>query len=173
MQRFLGGLVLALIFIALTGTKGEAAEYKIGYINTQKIIRQSEQAQKALENLKSTVSKHKSELKDLEERIKELRGDLKREGALMSKEQRETKQSELQKKIRRFQRRGQAAQQKLSSKKQQVLKEIYQDIAKIVNRIGQQEGFDLILTEPAAMYVTNQMDLTARVLEELNSQSTP
>ena len=39
-----------------------------------------------------------------------------------------------------------------------------------MNRIGEEEGFDLILTAPSAMYVAERVDLTDRVLSALKGR---
>jgi outer membrane protein len=163
----MAGLVLAAALGLATGS-ASAADYKIGYVDVRKVVQQSEQAQQAKGELEDQVAERKTELESKREKIQTLQKELEKQGSLMSEDQKKAKQRKLQDAMREFRRLQQQAQEDLDTQKNQVLQDIYDQVFQIVNRIGEQEGFDLILTAPAAMYVAERVDLTQRVLGELN-----
>ncbi|HKJ72139.1 MAG TPA: OmpH family outer membrane protein [Gammaproteobacteria bacterium] len=161
-------LALAAAAAVVTAGPAAAADYKIGYVDVRKVVQQSKQAQQAKGDLEKQVADRKSELKAKRDHIQSLQKELKQQGSLMSEDQKKAKQRKLQEAMREFRRLQQQAQDDLDTKKNQVLQDIYDQVSQIINRIGQKEGFDLILTGPAAMYVADRVDLTQRVLGELN-----
>lgn len=166
-----GWIAAAAVLVAVAGLAAApaiAADYKIGYVNVQKVVKQSEKAQKAKAQLEQEVQKHESELKAKRETIQSLQKELEKQGSLMSEQQKKEKQRKLQEAMREFRRLQQQAQEDLDTQKNQALQDLYDKVFQIVNRIGEKEDFDLIFTDPAAMYVADRIDLTQRVLDELN-----
>ncbi len=170
-MRGFRGVLLALAAMLVAGPA--AAEYKIGYVDVRKVVEKSEQAEQAKGRLQEQVEQRQSELESQRSRIGQLRDELNKQGSLMSQEQRKEKERQLQEELRAFRRAQQQAQEDIDAKKSQVLQDIYDRVFKIVKRIGEKESYDLILTAPSAMYVAEKVDLTQRVLEKLNSKSSP
>ena len=150
-----------------------AREYKIGYVDVRKVVQESDRAAEARQGLQEEVQTRQQELRDKQQRIERLRGELQEQGSLMSEEQRRKKKRKLQEAMRELRRSQKAAQEDLDAEKNQVLQDLYEQVSEIIDRLGETEEFDLILTGPAAMYVNDRVDLTDQVLEELNQESTP
>jgi len=163
----LAGLLVAAATVLAAGP-ATAADYKIGYVDVRKVVQESEQAQAAKGELEDQVADRKAELKSKRQDIQALQKELDQQGNLMSEEQKKAKQRKLQEAMREFRRLQQKAQEDLDTQKNQVLQDLYDQVFQIVNRIGEKEDFDLILTAPSAMYVADRVDLTQRVLGELN-----
>jgi outer membrane protein len=165
--------VAALLAVVLLGAAGSAAaaDYKIGYVDVRKAVEGSEQAQQAKGELQSQVEERQSKLESQRRTIQDLQKELKQQGSLMSEDQRKEKERQLQQAMRKFRRAQQAAQEDIDARKNQVLQDIYDQVSQIINRIGEEEDFDLILTGPSAMYVDDRVNLTPRVVERLNQAS--
>jgi len=169
MRHWWRAAALVVAAWALAAGPAAAAEYKIGYVNVGKVVQNSEQAQQAKGELEQEVADREAQLKSKRQAIQSLQKELKQQGSLMSEAQKKEKQRKLQEAMREFRRLQQQAQEDLDTQKNQVLQDIYDKVFQIVNRIGEQEGFDVILTDPAAMYVADRVDLTQRVLYKLNN----
>ena len=167
-MRLLSKVFLLLTAAVLAGPAA-AAEYKIGYVDVRQAVERSEEAQAAKGQLESQVQKRQTELKSRRATIEKLQKELQQQGSLMSEEQRKEKERRLQQAMRDFRRAQQAAQEDIDARKNQVLQDIYDQVSQIIKRIGEQEDFDLILTGPSAMYVAERVDLTPRVVDQLNS----
>ncbi|HKL77142.1 MAG TPA: OmpH family outer membrane protein [Gammaproteobacteria bacterium] len=161
--------VFLLLTAAVLAAPAAATEYKIGYVDVRQAVERSEEAQAAKGQLESQVQERQTELKSRRATIEKLQKELQQQGSLMSEEQRKEKERRLQQAMRDFRRAQQAAQEDIDARKNQVLQDIYDQVSQIIKRIGEQEDFDLILTGPSAMYVAERVDLTPRVVDQLNS----
>lgn len=171
MRLWKGVAALLLATMLIPAGSAAAADYKIGYVDVRKAVEGSEQAQKAKGELQSQVEERQTKLESQRQTIQELQKQLKQQGSLMSEDQRKEKERQLQQAMRKFRRAQQAAQEDIDARKNQVLQDIYDQVSRIINRIGKEEGFDLILTGPSAMYVDDRVNLTQRVVEQLNQAS--
>jgi outer membrane protein len=167
--------VWALLAVAVLpgGNPAAAAEYKIGYVDVRRAVEGSEQAQQAKTELQGQVEERQADLESQRQTIEDLQQELKQQGSLMSEDQRKEKERQLQEAMRKFRRAQQAAQEDLDARKNQVLQDLYDQVSQIISRIGEKEGFDLILTGPSAMYVADRVDLTERVVDRLNDSGSP
>lgn len=167
-NRAIAGLGV-LLAAALWVTPAAAADYKIGYVNIQRVVQESEEAQEARGQLEKEAKERQAELKEKRERVNELQKKLDEQGSLMSEEQKKETQRKLEETMREFRRLQQKAQQDLDTQKNQVLQDIYDDVSQIVSRIGEEEDYDLILTGSSAIYVSDPINLTEQVVTELNN----
>lgn len=167
-RRKLAVFVLAVAGMLAVGP-AVAAEYKIGYVDVRQVVQESEQAQQAKGELEEQVAQRKQQLARKRQKVQGLQQELEKQGSLMSEEQEKVKKRRLQEAMRELRRLQQQAQEDLDTRKNQVLQDIYDRVFQIANRIGEQEDFDLILTAPSALYVADRVDLTERVLTEVNN----
>ena len=166
-RRRLAAFVVAMAGVFAVGPV-PAAEYKIGYVDVRRVVQESEQAQQAKGELEKQVAERKQQLARKRQKVQDLQKELDNQGSLMSEEQEKAKKRRLQQAMRELRRLQQQAQEDLDTRKNQVLQDIYDRVFQIANRIGEQEDFDLILTAPSALYVADRVDLTERVLAEVN-----
>ncbi|MEF8792172.1 OmpH family outer membrane protein [Thiohalorhabdus sp.] len=167
-HRWKSVMLAVLVAVLVPAAPAVAAEYKIGYVDVRKVVQESEQAQQAKGELETKVAERKEQLARKRQKVQDLQKELENQGSLMSEEQEKAKKRRLQEAMRELRRLQQQAQEDLDTRKNQVLKDIYDQVFQIANRIGKQEEFDLILTAPSALYVADRVDLTQRVLAEVN-----
>jgi len=170
MWRLLGVFTLLVAMTGLGVGNAVAADYKIGYVDVRKVVEHSTRAKAAKEDLKKKVQQRRSKLQEQQQSIQDLQDEIKKQSSLMSEDQRKAKQRKLQQAMREYRRAQQAAKEDIDAQKSQVLQDLYDRVSQIINRIGAKQGYDLILTGPAAMYVADKVDLTDRVLKELNAK---
>ncbi len=160
----------ALLMAGLGLGSAVAADYKIGYVNIQQVVQESQEAQEAKGQLEEEVRKRKAELKQKRQEVSELKKKLEKQGSLMSGEQKQEAKRQLQQALREFRRFQQKAQKDLDTRKDRVLRELYAEISQIVDRIGKTEDYDLILTGSATLFASDSINLTQQVVGELNQQ---
>ncbi|MFP4559824.1 MAG: OmpH family outer membrane protein [Thiohalorhabdus sp.] len=163
--------VCALVVVGLLwGGSAFGQENKIGYVDVREVVESSGQAQAARQDLEAQVEERESALEEEREQVETLRKEVEKQSSLMSEEQQEEKQRELQRAMEDFRQAQQQAQADIETQQSKVLEDLYDRVSRIVNRIGEEEGYDLIATGPSAMYVADRIDLTGRVLRELNAE---
>ena len=85
------GLVLSLIF----GVTAQAADLRIGFVDAERINRESAPAERATKKLEKEFAPREQDLRKMEQQIKLIQGQLEKDGLTMSESDRRTKEQEL------------------------------------------------------------------------------
>lgn len=160
--RGLGILALSVSFISPAWAKLE----KVGYVDAAKVF---EGYQKTKDNDAKLQGAAKKKEEERDALVHEVRR-LKDEQALLAEDAKEKKQEAIDAKIRELQDFDAAARRELSEQKNKTVREIFKDIDEVVQRYGERKGFDFIFNERVLLYRSASYDVTADVLNELNSE---
>jgi len=151
-------------------------ELKIGYIDSGRILAGSKayaEAQKTLEELKAEWQKQAAAK---EEEIKKLQDELDRQRLLLSPDTERKKQEEIRAKYEEYRKFVDSILSpetgKLAQKTQELSKPIYDKINAILERIGEEEDYDIIFDAfpQTIVFAKPEYDLTEKVLEMLNKE---
>jgi outer membrane protein len=145
-----------------------AAELKIGFIDAERINRESAPAEVASKRLEKEFAPRAQELTRRESQIKSLQGQLEKEAMTMSESDRRAKESELQRISLDFQRLQREYREDLNLRRNQELQALFERANRVIKGIAEAEKFDLILQE--AVYRSPRIDITERVLKALSSE---
>ncbi len=158
-------LVLTLGGVAAAG---EAAELKIGFIDAERINRESAPAELASKRLEKEFAPRAQELQRREAAIKTLQGQLEKDAMTMSESDRRTREQELSRQTLDFQRLQRSYSEDLNLRRNQELQTLFERANRVIKQIAESEKFDLILQE--AVYRSPRLDITDRVLKALASE---
>jgi outer membrane protein len=145
-----------------------AAELKIGFIDAERINRESAPAEVASKRLEKEFAPRAQELQRRESQIKSLQGQLEKEAMTMSESDRRAKEGELQRLSIDFQRLQREYREDLNLRRNQELQALFERANRVIKSIAESEKFDLILQE--AVYRSPRIDITERVLKALASE---
>ena len=170
MNYFYSTLAAAAAAFALTcaSTQAGAAELKIGFIDAERINRESAPAEVASKRLETEFAPRAQELTRRESQIKSLQGQLEKDSMTMSESDRRAKESELQRISIDFQRLQREYREDLNLRRNQELQALFERANRVIKAIAEAEKFDLILQE--AVYRSPRIDITERVLKALSSE---
>jgi outer membrane protein len=173
MKRTLVIFLLAVFLVSTSGFSLLAQEVKIGYIDSIKIFSEYRETQEAERVYKKEVEAWKAQAKGMEQEIAKLQDELKAQSLMLSDEKQKEKRLELDQKIQEYQKfmKETFGDDGLAAKRNKELTQpIVDKINKILEKIGQAEGFSIIFDAANAniVYADKSLDLTDRVLEELN-----
>ena len=143
-----------------------AAELKVGFVNTERVLRESAPAVRAQKKLEREFEKRDADLKKMDRQISDLRATLDRDGATMSEVDRNNKVRELGNLTRDFQRNERAFREDLNQRKNEELAGLQERANKIIQQIAEGEKYDLILQEPI-VWASPRIDLTDRIIKAL------
>jgi Skp family chaperone for outer membrane proteins len=169
--RFVAVLV---VLTALSYALPAAAQLKLGYIDSQKIIESYKEAQDAQKQLASLNEQWQQEAKNMQQDLQDKQDQLESQSLLLSEEKKNEKAQEIQNLYLRFQQFQQekwGQQGELYVKQKEFMQPVLDKINAAIRRLGAEEKFDYIFDVVAGniLYVSEgQADLTQRVLEELN-----
>ena len=157
--------ILAALALSLGVVAVEAADYKIGYVDVERIRRESVPAERASKQLEKEFAPRAQELQRREAQIKALQGQLEKEGMTMSESDRRAKEQELARIGVDFQRMQREYREDLNMRRNQELAALFERADRVIKQIADAEKFDLILQE--AVYRSSRIDITDRVLKAL------
>ena len=145
------------------------ADFKAGFVNTDRIFREANTAQTAQNKLEEEFSKREKELIGLRDKLKSSSDSFERDAPTMSESQRVTKQRELVEQDRDFQRKSREFQEDLANRKNEELARVLDLANKVVQEVAEAEKYDVILQE--AVYVNPSHDITDKVIKALNAKA--
>ncbi len=95
--------IAGLMLLLFAWTSTALAADKIGFINMQTIIQNSNAGKKAAEDFKKLFAKKQESIKAMENDVKKLKDELDKQGAVMTASARSDKEAAYQRKMRDYQ----------------------------------------------------------------------
>ncbi|MCE9661183.1 MAG: OmpH family outer membrane protein [Burkholderiales bacterium] len=145
-----------------------AQELKIGYVNSDRVLRDAVPAKAAQAKLEAEFSKREKDLTDLANRLKAAGDRLDKDAPTLSETERVRRQRELVDQDRELQRKRREFQEDLSQRKNEELGAVVERTNKVIKQIFETEKYDLILQE--AVFWSPKVDITDKVIKALNAQ---
>lgn len=158
----------AVLALSLGIATVEAADLKIGFIDAERVNRESAPAERASKQLEKEFAPRAQELQRRENQIKALQGQLEKEAMTMSESDRRAKEQELARLNLDFQRMQREYREDLNLRRNQELSALFERANRIIRQIAESEKFDLILQE--AVYRNPRIDITDKVLKALSAE---
>jgi outer membrane protein len=143
---------------------------KIGVINTQRILEESKIGKSIINELEALRMERKKELDSLNAEIESLKNSLETQSSLLSTEAKRNKEDELLKKQTTLRRKVEDYENELRSRQDTVLQTITVRIEKILDNLGKEQGYTIILNEAVALYFSAEIDITDEIIKRLNAQ---
>jgi outer membrane protein len=144
---------------------------KIGFIDLQRAISESQAGKRAKDRFQAQVKKVETDLLKEKTELERLRAELDKKGPLLKEEERRSLEGDLQKRYVNYQRTMADHQQDLRQKEGLMTSEILKELEKIVNDVGRAEKFTLILERSQVLYSDQGVDVTNKVIEAYNSRA--
>jgi len=164
-------LIFTLCLFGLGGVVYGAEVAKIGIIDFQRVIDTSNPGKRSAVEIKSQGKQMEETLKKKEGEVQELKKSLEQKALVMSQEAREEKERELRIKANDFQSLRQRYLETLKELNLKLSGEIKEDVFGIVEEMGKEEGYLLILERRVGgvVYAPNAIDMTDKVIEAYNA----
>lgn len=166
-------MIMNVILLSLMAGIGYGAETgKIGYVDLRIALNESEQGKKAKIDLESTIKTKQTVIDEKGKSIEKLKGELEKQVSVLSPEARKTKEEEIERNVRDYQRLVQDAQTEVKKKENELTGSILKELREIIEKIGQEEGYTLILenVEGLILYAKKDLDVTDKVIKIYNSR---
>ena len=163
---------LALLLIAgavLLGGSGAGAQApsRIGYIDLGRVLARSAAGVAAREQLEREKATMQKEMDAKRVELDKLRDELEKKGPLMTADARRDKQDQFERKRRDAARLADDFQKELEKKEAVLLQKVLQEISGIIERVGKERGYQLIVERrgAAVLYASPEADLTEEVIK--------
>lgn len=165
-------LTLLIISIATfcfsSGSIGQEA-FKIGVVNTEEVLKGSNEAMKATDTLRAAGEKLQKSLERIAEEVRMLQDKKTKTELFVEEAQTADLNNEILQKQQEYQRTREDGQKALLDKERELLEPIYKRLEDLIIKVGKDENFDIILEKRLiTLYVKEKYDLTQRLIELMN-----
>ncbi len=162
-------LFITTLFVTLVfSPAGFAAgpPYKIGFVNTGTVLKEAPQARKVEERLKAQFEAREKVLLDKQQELLEIEQKMKTDAEIMSQATQRKLERELRLKLSQLKFEQQEFREDQNLRRNEEIRNLQSVIAGVLKQLGDEEKFDLILTEGVS-YVSDAVDITPKIIEML------
>ncbi len=160
--------VVAVVAASPSLAAQESGTAKIGFVNTERILRESAPAKASQQKLEQEFSKREKAMQDSAAKLKELTDKLERDAAVMSESDRLKRQREAGELERDLQRRQREFREDLNQRRNEELAAVIERANRAIRQIAENEKYDVIFQEE--VFASPRIDITEKVLRALNAQ---
>jgi outer membrane protein len=161
-RAVLGGAVL----FWLGAGAAVAADYKIGFVNTERLFREAAPAKRAQQKLEKEFAARDADIQKLNKQVRDLQASLEKDGVTMSEAERRNKERDLANLSRDLQRSQREFREDLNLRRNDELASVQERANKVIQQIAEAEKFDLILQDPV-VFASQKIDITDKVVKAL------
>ena len=159
-------IVVALLFALALPLTAQAETGKVGYVDLQRALSESSAGKAAKDKFKVEVDRLQSRLKKQKDEIDHMKEQLEKKASVMKASEREEMEDDFRKKMRDFEREYKDTQTDLQKKDNDLTGSILRDLQKVIQDIGEREGYQMIVEMNSLLFADKTLDLTERVISE-------
>lgn len=161
-------IVFALLFVTTLFAATGASAQKIGFVDLQRALNEVDEGAKAKAKLKKEFEKKQKQLDSKQEKLKAMKAELDAGGMMLQPDVKQQKMAELQKELVEVQQLYYQLQNELSQREAAATGEIFKKMGTLLQTIGRDQGFDMIVEKSAVLFAKNQSDLTPELIRKYN-----
>ncbi len=143
---------------------------KVGYVDLQKILAKSTAGVAAREQLEREKAQMQKEVDGKRAEIEKLKDELDKKGLLLSAEARKEKQENLDRKLRDLRRLVDDYQRDLQKKEHELIQKVFENLSGVIERVGKQRGYLMIVDRKLLMYAAPEADLTDEIIKTYDQE---
>ncbi|KPA13026.1 Outer membrane chaperone Skp (OmpH) [Candidatus Magnetomorum sp. HK-1] len=161
-------ILFCLSFIACTTTY---ALDKVGYINLQRLVNESNLGKAAKANIEKMRQEKQTEIDQKLEDIRKLKERVEKNGSLMGAKNKAEKVEELQQMYKTYQRMVTDAKEDLTKQDGKLVSTILERADGVLKEVAKREKYSIILKDPDAIgYLDKKVDITDMVIKAFNKK---
>ncbi len=146
---------------------GPPVQGKLGFVNTERILRDAAPAVRAQKKIEAEFKKRDEELARIAEQLKRMQDELDKNAMTMSESQRRTREREFGDLNRDFQRKQREFREDLNQRRNEELAQVVEQANRVIRQIAEQEKFDIIFQD--AVFASPRIDITEKVIKALDA----
>ena len=159
-RALVAGVLLAF------ATSAAAVEYKLGFVNTERLFREAAPAKRAQAKIEKEFATRDGEIQKLAKQVRDLQTSLDKDGPTMAETERRNKERDLANQMRDLQRMQREYREDLNLRRNEELASVQERANKVIQQIAEAEKFDLIIQDPV-VYASQRIDITDKVIKAL------
>ena len=152
----------------LIGSSAAAADYKIGFVNTERVFRDAAPAVRAQKKIEQEFAKRDQDMQKMAEQIRKLQESLEKNSVTMTETERRNKEREFGELNKDFQRKQREFREDLNQRRNEELAAVLERANRTIKAIAESEKYDIIFQE--AVYASPRIDITDKVIKALEDK---
>ena len=142
------------------------ADYKIGFVNTERLFREAAPAKRAQQKLEKEFAARDADIQKVSKQVRDLQAQLDRDGPTMGEAERRNKERDLANQMRDLQRMQREIREDLNLRRNEELSGVQERANKVIMQIAEAEKFDLIIQDPV-VFASQRIDISEKVIKAL------
>jgi len=166
MKNWIVPTALALT-VCMTGAAvpASAAELKIGYIMTQRLLGESKLGKESTAKLKAKAEAAEKGLLKKQEEIKKLQEDITKRMAVLNDEEKAKLGEEYEKQMRDAKRMKEDAQRDFDKTRGEIENNMMTKFRTLIEKFAKDNGYDIVLDGGSLLYISQKADVTTEVIQ--------
>ncbi len=170
-RRLLASVLVSLALLFAAG--GARAEMKVGVVDVQRAVAQTEDGLRAQATLKKLFDNRQQELNKKQNDLQKQREEIDKQSKVLSKDALQKRIEDWQKQMVELQTVFLEYNKELEKKQKELTDPVFEKVMAIVKRVATTEGFDLVIDRQMAAYVRTDLDLTDKCIQLYNAGGAP
>ncbi|NUN69253.1 MAG: OmpH family outer membrane protein [Bacteroidetes bacterium] len=161
---------LFLILVAATTAFAQQAALKIGYVNSETIIKEMPEAKDSQAKLEGIVKGWQEEIEKRAAALQQKYEEYQKQANMLNESSKQAKQKELVEDEQKLNQYRQEKQQELALQREKIMKPIQEKVYKAIAQVAKEQKLAFVLdraTEVPVLYADPQYDYTFKVLDML------
>jgi outer membrane protein len=168
MKKLTGIIMLAIAVLFLQLGASAAEPTKIGILDLQRCIQESNEGKRIAETLKGKQAEMQKDVEKKQQELVEMQKDMEKQSLMLSMDAKAEKEKTFEKKKRDFQYLMQDLNEEMKKLESDAKVGILTTLSGVVETIAKQQKFDLIAERANILYFTKGLDITDQVIADLN-----
>jgi outer membrane protein len=163
---------MLILLPVLTTAAGAIAQIKIGYVDLQRALNESDAGKRAKERFKTQVDKLQNDLKKQKDQLDSLKEQLEKKASVMKEDDARNMQKDYEKRLRDFERSYKDSQGELQQKDNELTVELLKELQGVIEEFGKEGGYSIILEQSSSsvLYGSPELDLTEQIIARYNAR---
>ncbi len=165
-----GVLILLLLVFSATTVFAADTSLKIGVVDLNKAVNESEQGKKAKSELQQFIKAKQDALDEKGRSLEKLKSELETQSGVMSDQARKKKEDELSRLTTEYQRAASDSQGEVRKKERELTGRIVTDLKKMIEVIARDNNFSLVLDYNPTVVIAadSSIDITDMVIKKFD-----
>lgn len=159
---------LLVAALGLGAVLAQAQELRVGFVNTDRILREATTSKAAQAKLESEFSKRQKDIEALRAQLKAAADKFEKEAPTLPESQRIARQRSLVEQNEDIERKQREFREDLARRKNEELQGVLERANRVIKQVAESGKYDLILQE--AVYINPKYDITDKVIGGLDAQ---
>lgn len=155
----------AAFALAFLATTAEAADLKIGYIVTPRLLGESKLGKESSAKLKAKAEAAEKALAKKMEDVKKLQDDITKRMAVLNDSEKAKLGEEYEKQLREAKRAKEDAQRDFDKTRGEIENDMMTKFRTVIEKFAKDNGYDLVLDAGTLLYISQKADITNEVIQ--------